>query len=173
MPPTELAISCRSACRLYGDGADLDRENPGSPLSSETATTDVACRALTGPPAPPEKTSAGAPKTGNSSASVDRTLRTGPTSVGSVLWKTASSRVRPPSTCSTKTTSASASPYWGRPAEVLSIFTPITGAATTAPPVSGSTGGGAGGGGGSGVGVGVGAGGGVGVTEIEVGEGAT
>src|SRR5690349_1982288 len=58
--------------------------------------------------------------------------------------------------------SALAMPYWGSPAEVLSILTAITGPSLTAPPVNASTGGGAGGGSGVGVGVGVGVGLGVG-----------
>ena len=57
--------------------------------------------------------------------------------------------------------SASAMPYCGRPADVLSILTAITGPSLTGPPVNASTG--AGGGGGSGVGVGLGGGVGVGV----------
>src|SRR6476661_396664 len=48
--------------------------------------------------------------------------------------------------------SASAMPYWGSPAEVLSILAAITGPSFTAPPVSASTGGGCGGGVGSGLG---------------------
>src|SRR6478609_5115270 len=52
--------------------------------------------------------------------------------------------------------SACETPYCGRPAEVLSIFTATTGPSTRVPPVNGSVG--AGGGGGSGVGAGGGAG---------------
>ena len=80
------ATVCRLACRLYGALVESDRKKPGDPASSEKGTTGVAASASIGPPAPPENTSAGTPKTGSSSASVVRTLRTLPTSVGSAVW---------------------------------------------------------------------------------------
>src|SRR5450755_2036446 len=65
--------------------------------------------------------------------------------------------------------SASDTPKCGSPAEVLSIFTAITGPSTMAPPVSGSVTGAGGAGGGSGVGVGVGGGVGLGLAELGTG----
>src|SRR6478735_5987735 len=139
--------SVRSECRLYG-AVPLPRQKPAAPCSSATWTTAVA----------------GTPKAGSSSASVVRTLRTGPTSLATVVWNTGISRVSPPSTCSTNVMSASAMPCCGNPALVLSTLTAITGPSLTGPPVSASMGGGGGGGGGgSGVGVGVGVGVGLGV----------
>src|ERR1700710_1613557 len=67
-----------------------------------------------------------------------RKLRTGPTDGGRWEANTARSRVTPPSTGSTYTTSASATPVQGRPCGELSTFTART-AAPAAPgsPVSG------------------------------------
>src|SRR6478735_7379891 len=155
--------SVRSECRLYG-AVPLPRQKPAAPCSSATWTTAVAAIASSGMPPPPENTRAGTPKAGSSSASVVRTLRTGPTSLATVVWNTGISRVSPPSTCSTNVMSASAMPCCGNPALVLSTLTAITGPSLTGPPVSASMGGGGGGGGGgSGVGVGVGVGVGLGV----------
>ena len=59
--------------------------------------------------------------------SVDRADRTGPTGSDGVEWKTAAKRVKPPSTISSKTTSASLMPICGRAplgmSPTLSIFT--------------------------------------------------
>ena len=55
--------------------------------------------------------------------SVDRAERIGPTGSAGVEWYTAGERVKPPSTCSSKTTSASLMPTWGRAEPTLSILT--------------------------------------------------
>src|SRR5579884_2100516 len=59
--------------------------------------------------------------------SVERADRTGPTGFESSEWKRAANRVIPPSTPSSKTTSAWLSPIWGRAFGALSIFTTRTG----------------------------------------------
>src|SRR5258708_7378013 len=59
--------------------------------------------------------------------SVDRADRTGPTGFDSSEWNRAANRVIPPSTPSSKTTSAWLSPTWGRALGALSIFTTRTG----------------------------------------------
>src|SRR6185312_13300368 len=132
--------------------------------------TGERCSTATGPAAPPENASAGRPYVASSSGSALRTLRTGPTTAGCRLAKTAASRVRPASTCSTYTRSADSSPICGRPLAVSSILTTTTGCfGTPRRPVSGFT---AGGGFGLGVGVGVGDGVGLGVGLAVVGLGA-
>src|SRR4051812_41377412 len=55
--------------------------------------------------------------------SVERADRTGPTGFDSSEWNSAANRVIPPSTPSSKTTSAWLSPTWGRALGALSIFT--------------------------------------------------
>src|SRR5919202_1874727 len=59
--------------------------------------------------------------------SVERADRTGPTGLESCEWNSAAKRVIPPSTPSSKTTSAWLSPIWGRALGALSIFTTRTG----------------------------------------------
>src|SRR5581483_8465934 len=63
--------------------------------------------------------------------SVDRAERIGPTGSDGVEWNTAAKRVKPPSTISSKTTSASLMPSWGRAplgtSPTLSIFTTSAG----------------------------------------------
>src|SRR5919202_430634 len=59
--------------------------------------------------------------------SVDRAERTGPTGSEPLEWKRAAKRVIPPSTPSSKTTSAWLRPIWGRAFGALSIFTTRTG----------------------------------------------
>src|SRR5882724_291896 len=59
--------------------------------------------------------------------SVERADRTGPTGFDSSEWNSAANRVMPPSTPSSKTTSAWFSPIWGRAFGALSIFTTSTG----------------------------------------------
>src|SRR2546428_261854 len=59
--------------------------------------------------------------------SVERADRTGPTGFDSSEWNSAANRVIPPSTPSSKTTSAWFSPIWGRALGALSIFTTRTG----------------------------------------------
>src|SRR5581483_7881341 len=59
--------------------------------------------------------------------SVDRADRTGPTGFDISEWNSAANRVMPPSTPSSKTTSAWLSPIWGRALGALSIFTTRTG----------------------------------------------
>src|SRR5256885_11427275 len=94
--------------------------------------------------------------------SVERADRTGPTGFDSSEWNSAANRVIPPSTPSSKTTSAWLRPIWGRALGALSIFTTRTGRRTAAAsmgrPVRGD-GNVAGAGGGAGDGVALGAGG--------------
>src|SRR2546423_14807785 len=59
--------------------------------------------------------------------SVLRAERTGPTGFDSSEWKRAAKRVIPPSTPSSKTTSAWLRPIWGRAFGALSILTTRTG----------------------------------------------
>src|SRR5947209_8588527 len=59
--------------------------------------------------------------------SVERADRTGPTGFAISEWKRAANRVMPPSTPSSKTTSAWLRPIWGRALGALSIFTTRTG----------------------------------------------
>src|SRR4051812_28035715 len=59
--------------------------------------------------------------------SVERADRTGPTGFDSSEWNNAAKRVIPPSTPSSKTTSAWLSSIWGRAFGALSIFTTRTG----------------------------------------------
>src|SRR5688500_9721874 len=59
--------------------------------------------------------------------SVVRAERTGPTGFDSSEWNSAANRVIPPSTPSSKTTSAWMRPIWGRARGALSIFTTRTG----------------------------------------------
>src|SRR5688572_9250839 len=59
--------------------------------------------------------------------SVVRADRTGPTGFDSSEWNSAANRVIPPSTPSSKTTSAWLRPIWGRAMGALSIFTTRTG----------------------------------------------
>src|SRR5882762_5609584 len=59
--------------------------------------------------------------------SVERADRTGPTGFDSSEWNSAANRVMPPSTPSSKTTSAWLRPIWGRAFGALSIFTTRTG----------------------------------------------
>src|SRR5947208_14443953 len=59
--------------------------------------------------------------------SVERAERTGPTGFDSSEWNRAANRVIPPSTPSSKTTSAWLRPIWGRALGALSIFTTRTG----------------------------------------------
>src|SRR5438132_10499464 len=59
--------------------------------------------------------------------SVERADRTGPTGFDSSEWNSAANRVMPPSTPSSKTTSAWLRPIWGRALGALSIFTTRTG----------------------------------------------
>src|SRR4051812_1003410 len=59
--------------------------------------------------------------------SVERADRTGPTGFDSSEWNRAANRVMPPSTPSSKTTSAWLRPIWGRALGALSIFTTRTG----------------------------------------------
>src|SRR5436190_8343627 len=77
--------------------------------------------------------------------SVDRAERIGPTGLASDDWYTAARRVMPPSTCSSKTVSASISPAWGRASGALSsLMMRATRASTagsaTGMPVSGAVG---------------------------------
>ncbi len=98
---------------------------------------------------------------------MDRAERIGPTGSAGVEWKTAAKRVKPPSTISSNTTSASLIPACGRALATLSSFTTRAGWPVAYPPtpipVSGESpgsgaalggGGGAGGGGGGGGGFG-------------------
>src|SRR5436190_4015894 len=59
--------------------------------------------------------------------SVERADRTGPIGLELSEWNRAAKRVIPPSTPSSKTTSAWLSPIWGRAFGALSIFTTRTG----------------------------------------------
>src|ERR671915_904973 len=59
--------------------------------------------------------------------SVERADRTGPTGFDPSEWNRAAKRVMPPSTPSSKTTSAWFRPIWGRASGALSIFTTRTG----------------------------------------------
>src|SRR5947209_13376487 len=59
--------------------------------------------------------------------SVERADRTGPTGFAISEWKRAANRVMPPSTPSSKTTSAWLRPIWGRALGALSILTTRTG----------------------------------------------
>src|SRR2546421_11660726 len=59
--------------------------------------------------------------------SVVRAERTGPTGFDSSEWNRAAKRVMPPSTPSSKTTSAWLRPIWGRAFGALSILTTRTG----------------------------------------------
>src|SRR5688572_7504018 len=59
--------------------------------------------------------------------SVVRADRTGPTGFDPSEWNRAAKRVMPPSTPSSKTTSAWLRPIWGRALGALSIFTTRTG----------------------------------------------
>src|SRR5882724_2838774 len=59
--------------------------------------------------------------------SVERADRTGPTGFDISEWNSAANRVMPPSTPSSKTTSAWLRPIWGRALGALSIFTTRTG----------------------------------------------
>ena len=59
--------------------------------------------------------------------SVVRADRTGPTGFESSEWNRAAKRVMPPSTPSSKTTSAWLRPIWGRALGALSILTTRTG----------------------------------------------
>src|SRR2546423_15302682 len=59
--------------------------------------------------------------------SVERADRTGPTGFDISEWNSAANRVIPPSTPSSKTTSAWLRPIWGRALGALSIFTTRTG----------------------------------------------
>ena len=71
------------------------------------------------------------------SGSVGRSERMGPTRSESVDWKTTRNRVRPPSTCSSYTTSAELSPACGRASGAFSIFTVSAGRAAVAALVTG------------------------------------
>src|SRR3989449_7593080 len=77
--------------------------------------------------------------------SIGRTERTGPTGLGAEEWNTAMNRVTPPSTTSSKTTSAASRPDWGRASGAFSILTISAGRWVVSPlgsgrPVSGATG---------------------------------
>src|SRR5947209_2909187 len=77
--------------------------------------------------------------------SVERAERIGPTGLASFDWKIAASRVMPPSTCSSKTVSASIRPAWGRASGALSILMisatrPRIAGSPTGMPVSGAVG---------------------------------
>ena len=85
----------------------------------------------------PEYASAGRSNILSCSTLYARALRTGPIPSGNLLEYTPSSRLRPPSTFSTKTMSAFSSSVCGRASLWLSIFTAITGAGSAGSPVKG------------------------------------
>src|ERR1700736_6121292 len=70
--------------------------------------------------------------------SVERVERTGPSGSASVDWNTQAIRLSPPSTSSSKTTSAWLSPAWGRAPSSLSILTTRAGRISFVPSGSGS-----------------------------------
>ncbi len=101
--PEVARISCGSAIRLYGAYRPVprSRENPGLLTSwltwVQSAAASLGCRRRCAP----EYTNAMLPRGANSSMSLTRALRTGPTVPGIWVENTAASRVRPHSTGST------------------------------------------------------------------------
>src|SRR3954468_14678312 len=97
----------------------------------------------------PEYPNTGVFSSRSRSESVVRADRTGPMTAALSHWKIANSRVRPPSTVSSKTMSARSMPACGRAMSTLSIFTASAGRSRFSSfvgglPVSGQAGGGAG-----------------------------
>src|SRR5207248_2725118 len=97
---TAELTAARFDIRLYGALREPSRENPGPPRSIVTpCRTDLSKVGIESPP-PPDAMRMTRPYWLSSSGSLARTLRTGPT-VGLLVANTASSRVSPPSACST------------------------------------------------------------------------
>ena len=123
-------------------GVEVAAPSPDTlwPMSTPSASASWASTEAL----PPDEANSGRPNSEASSMSVVRVDRTGPTGSASVEWKTAASRLRSPSTCSSITMSARSSPAGGRAASTLSILTNSAGRSSRrskspGSPVSGAT----------------------------------